>query len=277
MLKRTDRIAFWVFAAATAVALSFLVFIISFVFVRGIPRVTWSFLTERPRDMGRAGGILPSIVGTIALTGLALLIGTPLGVATAVYLTEYTREGMSSRVIRFGAESLAGVPSIIFGLFGFLFFVIFLGFGWSILSGGLTLALMILPTIIRTSEEAIRAVPREYREISLSLGASRWQTVVHVVLPAALPGVITGVMLSLGRAVGETAAVIFTAGSSLRLPGSIMDPVRTLPVHFYVLAREGISMANAYGTATVLLATVLLIEIAANILIARFSGHAGRG
>ncbi len=271
--RRVDKFAFFVFAAATSVTLLLLMYIISFVFARGIGVVTWEFLTRPPVQMGRAGGIFPSIVGTAALTAVALVIATPLGVASAIYLTEYTEEGRVSRVIRFGAESLAGIPSIIFGLFGFLFFVVFLRFGWSILSGGLTLALMVLPTVIRTSEEAIRSVPKEHKELSLSLGASKWQTVVFVVLPSALPGIVTGVMLALGRAVGETAAVIFTAGSSLRLPGSIMDPVRTLPVHFYVLAREGISAANAYGTAAVLLAIVLFIEVMANLVMARFSNR----
>ena len=146
---------------------------------------------------------------------------------TAIYLTEYTREGWLTRVVRFGAECLAGVPSIIFGLFGFVFFVITLGMGWSILSGGLTLAAMILPTIIRTSEEAIRSVPAVYRDVSFSLGATRWQTVTRAVLPSALPGITTGVVLGVGRSVGETAAVILTAGSALQMPNSLFAPTRT--------------------------------------------------
>ncbi|NPV70146.1 MAG: phosphate ABC transporter permease PstA [Firmicutes bacterium] len=271
--KAVDRFAYGLVATATGIALVALAFIIVFIFVKGASVVTLEFLTQAPQRMGRAGGILPSIVGTLALTIVALAISAPLGIASAIYLTEYTEEGRASKVIRFGAESLAGIPSIIFGLFGFLFFVVFLRFGWSVLSGGLTLATMVLPTIIRTSEESLRSVPREYKEVSLSLGASRWQTVVHVLLPSALPGIITGVMLALGRAVGETAAVIFTAGSSLRLPRGIMDPVRTLPVHFYVLAREGISLSNAYGTAAVLLFIVLVIEVAANLIMARFSNR----
>jgi phosphate transport system permease protein len=153
------------------------------------------------------------------------------------------------------------VPSIIFGLFGFIFFVSVLRWGWSVLSGGLTLAIMVLPTIIRTSEEAIRAVPRSYREVSVSLGATRLETVVKVVLPSALPGIVTGVMLSVGRAVGETAAVIYTAGSALNIPTSFFEPVRTMAVHFYVLAREGISESKAYGTAAVLVILVLGINL----------------
>ncbi|MHB9092261.1 MAG: phosphate ABC transporter permease PstA, partial [Chloroflexota bacterium] len=207
---------------------------------------------------------------TVFLTVVAIAIAAPLGVGTAVYLTEYTRESRATQIIRFGTESLAGVPSIIFGLFGFAFFVIFLQLGWSILSGGLTLAAMILPTIIRTSEEAIRSVPGSYRQVSFALGASRWQTVVNVVLPAALPGIVTGVILSIGRSVGETAAVILTAGSSLRVPTSLFSPARTMSVHFYILAREGISLEMAYGTGALLIISVLGVNLAANWLINRF-------
>jgi phosphate transport system permease protein len=201
---------------------------------------------------------------------LAMAIAVPLGVGTAVYLTEYTRESSVTRVIRFGADCLAGIPSILFGLFGFIFFVTMLRMGWSLLSGGLTLALMILPTIIRTSEEAIRAVPDAYREVSYSLGATRLRTVLRVVLPNALPGIVTGVMLGIGRSVGETAAVIFTAGSALRMPDSLFSSARTMSVHFYILAREGISTENAYGTAAVLILSVLAINAIAYGLMHRF-------
>jgi phosphate transport system permease protein len=187
-----------------------------------------------------------------------------------VYLTEYTRESRITRIIRFGADCLAGIPSIIFGLFGFIFFVTTLGMGWSILSGSLTLAFMILPTIIRTSEEAIRSVPYAYREVSFSLGANLWQTVRKVVLPNALPGILTGIMLSVGRSIGETAVVIFTAGSSLRIPASVFDSVRTMSVHFYILAREGISNEKAYGTATVLIISILAINLVSYWLMNRF-------
>lgn len=253
-----------------------LVLVVSYILVRGLPVVNLRFLLGSPEKMGREGGILPSIVGTVVLTLLSVLIAAPLGVGTAVFLTEYTREGLFPRLVRFGTESLSGIPSIIFGLFGFLFFVINLQMGWSILSGALTLAAMILPTIVRTSEEAIRAVPDSYREISFALGGSRWQTTTSLVLPGALPGIVTGIILALGRAVGETAAVIFTAGSSLRLPKTVMDPVRTLPVHFYILAREGISMKNAYGTAAVLLIAVLMVNLGAYYLVGR-AGKARRG
>jgi len=220
--------------------------------------------------MGRGGGILPAIAGTVYTTLLAILIAAPLGVGSAVFLTEYTRQNKITTLIRFGVECLAGIPSIIFGLFGFVFFVIYLHLGWSILSGGLTLAAMVLPTIIRTAEEAIKAVPRSYREVSFSLGGTPWQTVIRAVLPSAAPGILTGIILSVGRSVGETAAVIFTAGSSIAMPRSLCDSTRTMSVHFYILAREGLSMENAYGTATVLIVSILIINLTAYWLMHRF-------
>jgi phosphate transport system permease protein len=266
----TQSIATLVLGTATLLTLAILVFIIVFVLKRGLPVVNFHFLFDGPRDMGKSGGIFPTLVATIILPLLAIAIALPLGVGTAIYLTEYTRESRVTRVIRFGADCLAGIPSIIFGLFGFIFFVTILGLGWSLLSGGLTLAIMILPTIIRTAEEAIKAVPNSYREVSFSLGATRWWTVLNVVLPNALPGILTGVMLSIGRSIGETAAVIFTAGTSLRLPTSLFDSSRTMAVHFYILTREGISTENAYGTAAVLVLAVLLVNMMAYWLLHRF-------
>lgn len=266
----TQSIAVVLLGAATLLTLIILVFIIVFVLKRGLPVVNWDFLFDKPQDMGKAGGILPTLVATILLPLLAIAIALPLGVGTAVYLTEYTRESRITQVIRFGTDCLAGIPSIIFGLFGFIFFVTILGMGWSLLSGGLTLAIMILPTIIRTTEEAIKAVPNAYREVSFSLGATRWRTVLKVVLPNALPGILTGVMLGIGRSIGETAAVIFTAGSSLRMPTSIFDSSRTMAVHFYILAREGISVENAYGTAAVLILSVLMVNMVAYWMMHRF-------
>ena len=257
----------WLFTGATVFILVFIVF---FVLKKGLPVVNLAFLTENPVDMGKGGGIFSTIVGTVVLTFAAILIATPLGVGTAIYLTEYTWENPVTRIIRFGAECLAGIPSIIFGLFGFILFVTRLGFGWSILSGSLTLAFMILPTIIRTSEEAIKAVPPSYRQVSFSLGGTKWQTVTRVVLPAALPGIVTGIILSVGRSIGETAAVIFTAGSALRIPTSLLSSSRTMSVHFYILAREGISMDNAYGTAAVLILAILAVNVVTYILMDKF-------
>lgn len=254
----------------TFVTVAILVFIMIFILRKGLPAVSWEFLSKNPVDMGRSGGIFSTIVGTIALTLMALLVATPLGVGTAIYLAEYTFENRLTRIIRFGTECLAGIPSIIFGLFGFILFVTKLKFGWSILSGGLTLAFMILPTIIRTSEEAIRAVPASYRQVSYSLGSTKWQTVSRVVLPSALPGIVTGIILSIGRSLGETASVIFTAGSVLRLPSSVFSSSRTMAVHFYILAREGISMSNAYGTAAVLVIAILVVNLVTYYLMEKF-------
>jgi phosphate transport system permease protein len=257
----------WTF---TAITVFILLFIILYILKKGLPVINYNFLMTNPMDMGKSGGIFSTIIGTIALTLVAILIATPLGVGTAIYLTEYTRENKFTRIIKFGSECLAGIPSVIFGLFGFILFVIKLKFGWSILSGSLTLAFMILPTIIRTSEEAIKSVPYIHREVSYSLGSTKWQTVTRVVLPSAIPGIMTGIILSVGRSVGETAAVIFTAGSALRIPTSLFSSSRTMAVHFYILAREGISMSNAYGTAAILVITILIINIVAYRLMNRF-------
>jgi phosphate transport system permease protein len=265
--EKAARVALW---TLTLITVGVLVFIIFFIMRRGLPALSLEFLTSNPSDMGKTGGIFSTVVGTVALTVLAILIAAPLGVGTAIYLTEYTWGGPVTRVIRFGAECLAGIPSIIFGLFGFILFVTKLKFGWSILSGGLTLAFMLLPTIIRTSEEAIKSVPPAYRNVSFSLGSTKWQTVTRVVLPSALPGIITGVVLSVGRSIGETAATIFTAGSALRMPTSLFSSTRTMSVHFYILAREGISMPNAYGTAAILIIAILGINLLTYFIMNRF-------
>jgi phosphate transport system permease protein len=272
----SQRVAVGSMWALAAIVFAVLVFILAFILAHGLPHVTWSFLTQSPSSMGREGGIFPMILGTILVAGLAVLVAAPIGVATAVYLTEYTREGRLTTVIRFGADCLAGVPSIIFGLFGFVFFAITLGMGLSVLSGSLTLALMVLPTIIRTSEEAIRAVPYAYREVSFGLGSTRWQTVIYVVLRSAIPGISTGIVLSLGRSISETAAVMLTAGSALRLPRSLFDSSRTLALHFYILAREGISMTNAYATASVLIIAILALNVLSYWLMRRFVAKVGR-
>jgi len=255
--------------AMTGFTLLILVFIIVDISIKGLPQVTLGFLSHEPQDMGRAGGIFSTIVATAYITLLAILLATPFGVGTAIYLTEYTREGWTTRIIRFGSECLAGVPSIILGLFGFVLFVMKLGLGWSVLSGALTLAIMVLPIIIRTSEEAIKAVPEEYREACYSLGLSQWQTITRIVLPSALPGITTGIMLSVGRSLGETAVLLFTAGAALRTPLSVFDSGRTMAVHFYILAREGLSMPNAYGTAAVLVISILAINLIAYSLMQR--------
>jgi phosphate transport system permease protein len=266
-----QRIVWFLLAAMTLATLVILFFIIGFITSKGAHVITPEFLFGLPERMGKEGGILPTIIATIYLALLAILIATPIGVGSAVYLTEYTRESAITKITRFGADALAGVPSIIFGLFGFIFFVIKLRMGWSVLAGGLTLAFMILPTIIRTSEEAIRAVPYNLREVSYSLGGAKSQTIVRVVLPNALPGILTGIILGIGRSVAETAVVIFTAGSSLLIPKSLFDPARSMAVHFYILAREGLSMPRAYGTAFLLIISILAINAVAYLLMYRLT------
>jgi phosphate transport system permease protein len=268
--KISQRVAVAALGCATLLILAVVAFILGFVLEKGLPQLSLEFLFSNPRNMGKEGGIFPAIVGTLLLSLMAIVIALPLGVGTAIYLSEYTRETRLTKAIRFGTDCLAGIPSIIFGLFGYIFFVTTLRMGWSLIAGALTLAIMVLPTLIRTAEEAIRSVPQSWREVSLSLGATRWETVRKVVLPAALPGIITGIMLSFGRSIGETAAVIFTAGSSLRMPKGAFDSVRTMAVHFYILAREGISTEKAYGTAAVLVIAVLAVNVVTYALMNRF-------
>jgi phosphate transport system permease protein len=269
----TQKIAKALVWTAALSTIAVMVLILFKVLSEGLPSLGLRFFFDSPKEMGREGGILPMILGTAALTAVALSVATPLGIGTAIFLREYTREGRISRMIRFGTDCLAGVPSIIFGLFGFVFFVIYLKMGWSILSGGLTLAAMILPTIISTSEEAIKAIPEKYREVSYSLGGTKWQTVIHTILPSALPGIFTGIILSIGRSIGETAALVLTAGSSLLMPTSLFSPIRTMSVHFYILATEGISMKMAYETGAALILLVLFVNTIANWLLNRYVRH----
>ncbi len=270
LTQKIAKVVIWIGALST---IAVMVLILFQILKEGLPVLRLHFFLDSPKEMGREGGIFPTIIGTFALTAVAILFATPLGVGTAIFLREYTGESRVSHIIRFGSDCLAGVPSIIFGLFGFVFFVIYLNMGWSILSGGLTLAAMILPTIISTTEEAIKSIPHSYREVSYSLGGTKWQTVAHAVLPSALPGIFTGIILSVGRSIGETAAIILTAGSSLIMPTSLFSPIRTMSVHFYILAREGISMEMAYGTGTALILLVLLINTVANWLLNRYIRH----
>jgi len=268
--RTSEKIAKVLIWTAALFVLGVLVAIVIYVLYQGLPMINWSFLTEIPHDMGRSGGISSTIVGTLLVASVAVTIAVPFGIGTAFYLAEYTRENIVTRIIRFSAESLAGIPSIIYGLFGFIFFVIYMDMGWSVLAGGLTLALMILPTIIRTSEEAILAVPHTYREVSFSLGGTKWQTIRKAVFPSAIQGIVNGVILGIGRCVAETAAVMLTAGGVLRMASSIFSPTRTMAVHFYILASEGISMANAYGTAALLIILIFLINVVSNALVNKF-------
>jgi phosphate transport system permease protein len=267
--RLAERLASLLLAAATALVVLILGIILWNIITNGIPAISWDFLTGSPRELGRAGGIFPAIVGTVYLVAGAIGIALPLGIGAAIYLVEYTREGRLVRLIRTGVDLLNGTPSIVFGLFGFAFLVLYLRFGVSLLAGQITLALMVLPTIIRTTEEALKCVPLGLREGSYALGATRWQTVSRVVLPPAIPGILTGAILAVGRAAGETAPIMFTAVvfSQRFLPGSLLDPVMALPYHLFVLATNvpG-ARTNQYGTALVLLAAVIGIYSVAILL-----------
>ena len=230
-----------------------------------------AFILEEPRRAGRVGGISTIILNTLFMIFLTLLLAGPIGVAAAVYLTEYARQNRINEILRFGTETLAGVPSIIFGLFGFILFVMYLDIGVGLFSGTLTITFMILPTIIRAAEEAIKSVPQSMRESSLALGATKWQTVTRVVVPAAIPGIMTGLILAIGRAVGETAALLFTMGSDYRLARDFLSSARVLSVHLYILVREGISFERAFATGTILIIIILLINFATNKLIGRMA------
>lgn len=254
------------------ISVLFLFLFIGIVVWKGADTISLSFLLEKPKGGMTRGGILPAILGTLSLTVGAVLFAMPLGVLTAVYLAEFAKEGWFVKTIRVSISTLAGVPSIIFGLFGLAIFVNFFGFGVSILSGALTLGILILPIIIKSSEEAIKTVPDEFREASYALGASKSQTILKVVLPTALPNILTGAIMSIGRAAGETAPILFTAATFYRkeLPQSILDEVMALPYHIYALMTEGTQPAAqepiAYGTALVLLILVLGISAAAIIV-----------
>ena len=273
--KIKEQIAFFIFRLAMLVVVCALGGIILFVVVQGASAISWQFLTDIPREAMTQGGIFPAIVGTLYLTFGALLVGLPLGVASAIYLSEYAKEGKMLSLIRLGIQNLAGVPSVVFGLFGLALFCTFFGFGVSILAGSLTLGFLILPTIIGASEEALRQVPATFREASLALGATRWQTIRKVVLPAALPGILTGGILGIGRAAGETAPIMFTAATfyTLKMPNSPFDEVMALPYHIYVLATAGTHISETrplqYGTVVVLITLVLGLCLSAIILRAR--------
>ncbi|MBU0699370.1 MAG: phosphate ABC transporter permease PstA, partial [Proteobacteria bacterium] len=264
-----QKIVFAIFRSATAVNGIALAIIVYFMVSNGWRAITWAFLTEAPRDSMTKGGILPCIVGTLGLSIGALIVAFPIGVASAIYLNEYARPGRVLRLIRLGINNLAGVPSVVFGLFGLAFFVIYLKMGVSLLAGALTLGAMTLPVIIGGSEEALKAVPDTYREASLALGATKLQTIFRVVLPTALPGILTGGILGISRAAGETAPIMFTAAVffSPRLPSSVFDEIMALPYHIYVLATAGTEIEATrplqYGTALVLIALVLGLNLGA--------------
>lgn len=273
--KRIQRFLFMLFRMAALINGIGLFVIVFFVVWNGWKAINWGFLTQMPTDSMTKGGILPCIVGTLCLGLGAIVVALPIGVASAIFLNEYARPGRMLRLIRLGISNLAGVPSVVFGLFGLAFFVIWLKMGVSILAGVLTLASLTLPVIIGATEEALKSVPNTYREASLALGATRWQTIYRVVLPAALPGILTGAILGLSRAAGETAPIMFTAAVfyTPTLPTSAFSKIMALPYHIYVLATAGTNIEATrplqYGTALVLISMVLGMNIVAIIWRAR--------
>ena len=260
-----ERSAYGLLLFMTVIVVAFVVGIIVYLVVKGAGAITWEFLTQKPSNGMREGGIFPVIIGTLCLILGTIIISLPIGIFAAIYLNEYARKNRLTRIIRMSIVNMAGVPSVVFGLFGMAFFVIFLGFGKSILAGSLTLAFLILPVIITASEEALKAVPNSYRAASLALGANRWQTTIKVVVPQALPGIITGSVIGIGRAAGETAPIMFTvaAFSQPNLPSSIFSQVMALPFHLYTLATQVTNPPEdkQWGTALVLLMIVLFFAI----------------
>jgi len=272
----SEKTMFAIITFLSAVVLGFLVFMLAYIFKNGFSALSWEFISERPRNEMTEGGIFPAILGTLYLMIGSSALSIPIGIITAIYLNEYARNRKLVKIIRLGINNLAGVPSVVFGLFGLSLFVVFFDFGVSILAGSLTLGALNLPVIIRSTEEALGVVPGTYREASLSLGATRWQTIYRIVLPAALPGILTGIMLSLGRAAGETAPIMFTAAAfySPEFPASIYDEIMALPYHIYVLATAGTHIQESrplqYGTAIVLIAMVFILNFAGIILRYRY-------
>jgi phosphate transport system permease protein len=272
--KVRQNIAFGVLGIVTLAVIAPIVLVILYVITNGISAVSWEFISQAPRNGMRAGGILPAIIGTIMLVAGTMLFCLPLGVLSAIYLVEYARDTWFTRLMKLSVVNLSGIPSIVYGLFGFALFVIFLRLGTSILAGCLTLAIMSLPVIITATKEALEAVPASYREISLSLGATRWQTVRHCVLPYAIPGILTGTVLSLSRAAGETAPILFTVAAFYlpRLPRSAFDQVMALPYHLYVISTQvpNMPLAISFATGFVLIALVFLMNLVSIVLRAHF-------
>lgn len=250
------RLLVWISAAIT---FAVLIFLVAYILVRGVPYLSpslfeWTYNSENV-------SMLPSIINTLLMTVIALAVAIPFGVFTAIFLVEYAKKGNKFvTIVRLTSETLSGIPSIVYGLFGMLFFVTYLDWGYSLLAGAATLSIMVLPLIMRTTEEALLAVPDSYREASFGLGAGKLRTVFKIVLPSAIPGILSGIILAIGRIVGETAALIYTAGTMATIPNSVFSSARTLSVHMYILSGEGLNINESYATAVVLLLLVLLIN-----------------
>lgn len=275
--KRNQTIAFSIIRILSYSIVAILFIILSFIVYKGFSVISWDFITKMPEDGMTKGGIYPAIIGTLCLVAGSMIFAFPIGVLAAIYMNEYVKDGIIKKIIKQMTNNLAGVPSIVFGLFGMTLFVNKLGFGDSILAGSLTLGLLALPVVIRTTEEALKAVDNTFRHASLGLGASKWETTSRVVLPIAFPNIITGLILSIGRVSGETAPILFTVAVYFlpRLPTSIFDQVMALPYHLYVISTSGTNIEAsrpiAYGTALVLIIIVLIVNLLANGLRKYFS------
>ncbi len=269
--KQTQKMALAGIWGGGIITLLLLLVIIGYVLIQGLPGINWEFLTTNPKGgISGQGGILSTIVSTLYLIGVTLVLLVPIGIGSAIYLSEYAPNNRLTRIIRYGIETLAGIPSIIFGLFGYALFVTVLSFNFSILSGALTLVCLLLPTMITTTEEALKAVSYSYREAALALGTTRWQMISKIVLPSAIPGIVTAVILCIGRAIGETACLYVTMGGSAAMPSSLLEGGRTLSLHVYYLAMETNAMDKAMATAAVLIIIIILINALTNWLAGRF-------
>ncbi len=275
--KVIEKIGFSALALITLLTVAPIIAIVIYIIYLGAPAISWEFITAMPKDGMRAGGILPAIIGTFYLTLGTAIFSVPLGVAAAIYLSEYAPDNRATRYIRLAIINLAGIPSVVYGLFGLGLFVIFLNFGTSILSASLTLSIMTLPVLISTTEEALRAVPQSFRVVSVSLGATKWQTIQRLVLPQALPGILTGVVLGLERAAGETAPILFTGAAFFlpRLPNSPLDATMALPYHLFVISTQvpGMPVQIQYGTVLVLMAFVLVMNLIVTVIRSQARAH----
>ena len=266
-MKIMEKLTMSIFASSAAFTLLALAVIVGFIIINGIHAIDFEFLFSLPEDSGSDGGIFPMILSTFYLIMITGAISIPVGVGSAIYISQYSSNEKIISLVRFISQVLSSVPSIVFGLFGLAFLVFFLKMGWSIFVAGIVLSLMAIPTIFQVSEVTFQTIPEIYKEGCYAMGASKWQTITTVLLPIAIPGILTGIILAITRAISEAAAVMYVVGSSLDIPLSIFDTGRPLPLHLYVLASEGISMSNAYGTATVLIIIVLAITLISNIAV----------
>lgn len=272
--KVREKIAFIILGFATMIVVIPIFLVIFYIIKNGISTVTWQFITQPPRNGMKDGGIFPAIIGTLILIICTMIFTLPISILSAIYLVEYAKDNLFTRLIKLSVVNLSGIPSVVYGLFGFTLFVVFFGFGTSILAGSLTLAIMSMPVVITATKEALESVPATYREISLSLGATKWQTIRYCVLPYAIPGILTGTVLSLSRAAGETAPILFTVAAFYlpRLPHSLFDQVMALPYHLYVISTQvpNMPIELSFATGLVLIALVFLMNLVSIILRAHY-------